>query len=391
MSQTAVSRAKVVVLFEGTWNDNRNPSVITRLYNLLAKSKSLHVHRTMGSGTRGAKPFKRIFGLTGWDTCRIVLNQYWWLSSLARHYNWKLDDFEVYAFGFSRGGFQARVLCEILKLYGLARTKRQAKYHVILYQLMVARLVLRWLKLSSGVRIAYLGLWDAVRTHLSSFIICHEDVDPYINCRHAKAIHESRIFFRPVTCAGASERWFIGAHSDVGWGYKRTSTLGKIAAEWVLEPVWNLLGMNTNRDKLIDSFVNVQALLVNYWFLFHDSSKATINCKGLFPTFSRSIGEPHEIVRAILNVAQTTDIYPIEVRTKMLMTLSKCKKHTRILLSASERKKIYERVEKSREKIRVIFREHGLLKKSESQNEFDRLVDYASYFCKSKGYAEAQG
>lgn len=330
---------KVVVLIEGTGNSGEgNPSAISRLASMLVddKSRGQVVIRVSGSGTHGCSWFKWICSITGWDSGWIVsrlLRRIHDVTNKLPH----TEDVHFYIFGFSRGAYQA--LCLAAKLCG---------------------------EMKSWPLIKYIGLLDAVKSVLGTRNSLGFKLPDSANGRHAVAIHEYRRKFKPIMlvedCAKGhlEEKFFIGAHSDVGWAYNgkrneksrlhflhcgnfrcrynraHTKLAGKIALSWILSPVKNdllfkdslsqdectAMMMEDTPQTLLD-YINLSQL---FSFIIHNSIYEASNLWGYLSAKSRCIkgteaqirARLHFSARAVFDMLNSHIVQSVIVRIPML-------------------------------------------------------------------------
>ncbi len=255
----------IVVCLDGTNNQfgDRTTNAV-KLYRVCQKipDKQL-VYYHPGLGTMGgpsaltfaARLFTRGLGLAfGYGLSQVVADAY---TFVANCYS---DGDQLYVFGFSRGAYMARVLCAIIKLYGLVRPGDTA---VVPYMIRLAkrqqpegsihrdtaeaqfRIAAHFKKtFSRPCGPKFLGIWDTV-TSVGWFgnplAVPYTAVNPDIaTVRHAVSIDERRAFYRQNLWRGADpgqcrEVWFAGVHSDVGGGYAESDNgLSQITLEWML-------------------------------------------------------------------------------------------------------------------------------------------------------------
>ncbi len=282
----------IVILFDGTSNEiTANRTNILRLYGCLEKTPKQVVFYDPGVGTFGAESSFRfvrkateIWGLaTGAGLGRNVLEAYRFL----------LDTYEkgdrIYIFGFSRGAYTARVLAGFLHSLGLINHTQLNLLHYAFrtYKgiggkgtsaiteddpafegMRHYRRALR----PTPVPIAGLGLFDTVASvievirlvpRLRAHAFTHQNPS-VAACRHAVALHERRVMFRPQlwpedqpvasedgeTPQDAKEVWFSGVHGDVGGGYPEAdSALAKVPLHWMIEET-RAWGLRYNNDVI---------------------------------------------------------------------------------------------------------------------------------------------
>jgi uncharacterized protein (DUF2235 family) len=200
-------------------------------------------------------------------------------------YEWLIDQYEagdeLFIFGFSRGAYAARSLaglitkCGLLKSGGALGVKQlYARYRHsdadTIWHLwetrdsgkdLEERLLLKY---SQRVPIKVVAVWDTVGAlglpfgnipgiSRSSFGWLHTGLRvPIENAYHAMAIDEHRRAFSPTlwtvrkpkdpnaiaptprTLASVEQRWFVGAHANVGGGYP-SDLLAQIPLRWMMK------------------------------------------------------------------------------------------------------------------------------------------------------------
>jgi hypothetical protein len=167
---------KFVLLFEGTGNHDANPSAMGRLYDMLEDNRTQRKHIVSGSGTHGFCMWRLLGRAFGYDAFDVVLKQYQWLTAHVVQMGLDSSRVEIYAFGFSRGGYQARLFCDILTRFGIPSQVKECKKYVRKYWLTLLRFIPReYYKLSTNIRfekmIRYVGLIDPVRALIPGFIL----------------------------------------------------------------------------------------------------------------------------------------------------------------------------------------------------------------------------
>lgn len=199
--------------------------------------------------------------------------------------NWSPGD-EIFIFGFSRGAAQARSLCRFIEWVGGFPEKSDVYYSTHLYSRYLERYgkgsgAQFWeernekrrredrplLRPIQRATIRYLGVWDTVLALGSRFklrgrataekVAFHTPESPPENVdriRHALAIDESRHDFRPEIFARAKDghdvqqRWFVGAHSNVGGGLADDS-LANLALRWLIDEA-SEVGLDVDEEFL---------------------------------------------------------------------------------------------------------------------------------------------
>lgn len=260
---------RVALFLDGTWNSLNDNTNVWRLKSLCAQSPEQKVYYSVGVGTqRGEKISGGAFG--------IGINE-----EVIAAYEWLVENYEpndrIFIFGFSRGAFTARSLagfiskCGLLKagsplslnqLYGRYRKGVVASIRA-LEQRDDADLPReeRWLKkYSQAIPIWFQGVWDTVGTlgvpipffpRVSRSDFSFLETDLRINntyAFHALAIDEHRSAFSPTLWTKTTnkvgdnfpprdfshveQRWFAGAHANVGGGYE-DDLLAQAPLKWI--------------------------------------------------------------------------------------------------------------------------------------------------------------
>lgn len=277
----AAATKDIFVFFDGTQNTDESNTNVYRLYQLVSQdTKAPSAKYFPGVG---AMRFRLLGSAFGKDMESKILDGYTYIAQ-----NYRPGD-RIFIFGFSRGAHEARSLAGLISYAGVQPTdssERELKSRGNrILELVKSKtdedFVERWgswksadgpllgdeIKTSLGINtlpaeIEFLGAWDTVPG--SSFLHygpCKEkenrrDGDRYKTdsyppikaIAHAVALDEKRSKFRPLLICDAidstrktiiSEKWFPGAHSDVGGGYKEGQGLTNISLNWMLEKLAN--------------------------------------------------------------------------------------------------------------------------------------------------------
>ena len=247
---------RLAIFVDGTWNVPENNTNVWRLKQLTMRNDDQLVHYHRGIGTDRTN---RIRGAFGKGINASVRNCYEWL---VENYQ---DGDAIFVFGFSRGAYIARSLAGFLERCGLLRpgcpmTVREVFEHYRTvapvtprerWPLTTDEWLVRW---SRTVPLEVLGIWDSVRyldipvADVRGFSRSQNQfhvVEPFLAVRHtyhALAIDEHRPAYRhelmriPAEAAaiGATlnQTWFVGAHSNVGGGY-RGDLLSMVPLAWM--------------------------------------------------------------------------------------------------------------------------------------------------------------
>jgi uncharacterized protein (DUF2235 family) len=260
----------LALFFDGTWNTPGSETNVVRLFRLTAARHAFRGHLLRGSAIKDeahssdeANQLKYyhkgvgttwrswfLGGMFGSGLSKNIRDGLEWLST---HYR---PDDQIFLFGFSRGAYTARSLVGLIRKCGVPKwqdgvsTKTSIKglvataYHIYREgqwsvdgtQADCFRRTFSWPNLS----IKFVGVWDTVGAlglpmheilFGSDFYRFHDTQLSGIvaNAFHAIAIDEHRPDFAetmwdvskaPSAAQRVEQRWFPGAHADVGGGYK---------------------------------------------------------------------------------------------------------------------------------------------------------------------------
>jgi uncharacterized protein (DUF2235 family) len=268
---------KLLPMFlDGTWNKPDDNTNVWRVSQLVSDTDAVgNVQKAYYHTGVGTKPFERIRG----GAFGEGLN-----ANIQHAYQWLMSNYEdmdkIYLFGFSRGAYTARSLAGLIGKCGLLlpgsifsvpqtfERYKQGKDVPALYELVSPRyegprtdedkLLIQESRL---VDIEFIGVWDTVgalgvpgllgRFWRKSYYF--HSTNPSVRYKHmyqALAIDENRADYQaalwtlfrpkdgpvPTLRAGQTleQRWFIGAHCNVGGGY-RNDALAQIPLAWMLD------------------------------------------------------------------------------------------------------------------------------------------------------------
>lgn len=248
------NRQRLAVLFDGTWNDHADQTNVYRLAcSLHDYDGGIRQHFFYDPGVGTGKWDRLRGGLTGYGLDRNLREGYDWL---CRRY---ADGDEIFLFGFSRGAFTARSLGGMIRKCGLLRIStpklldealklyRDTDCHPDGEKCKAFRA-----RYSREVNIDLIGVWDTVGALGVPGLVFtkkkynwHDTELSKIVKRayQALALDEHRAAYASVpwtTPDGrlkpehleVEQRWFIGAHANVGGGYP-DQALADIALEWM--------------------------------------------------------------------------------------------------------------------------------------------------------------
>jgi uncharacterized protein (DUF2235 family) len=279
---------RIALFLDGTWNTVNDNTNVWRMKSLCAINTAQVCYYSAGVGTQhGERLSGGMFGL-GLDA--EVIQAYEWLME-----NYTLGD-RIYVFGFSRGAFTARSLSGFISKCGLlkagapvslnqlyARYRKGAAVNTIRalknHPPAILSIEDQWLKeYSMDIPIFFQGVFDTVGALGVPFgnipIISRSnysflDTDLRINndrAYHALAIDEHREAFAatlwtktvvrgadtypPRPLDEVEQRWFVGAHADVGGGYEN-GLLAQIPLKWLMDKA-QLHGLSFKDSVVID-------------------------------------------------------------------------------------------------------------------------------------------
>lgn len=271
-------KKRIVLFFDGTRNVAKSGTNVTRLYDKVVKAGkgADGMPQTAiyfkGVGTRTTDLFTG--AAFGRGVSRNVRNGY---ETLRNHFN--AGD-EIWLFGFSRGAFTARSLAGFIAQYGVLPEESSLDVHQLygdyreiqqsrpIYFLTderaqpLSEFEKALVEESRVTRIKFTGVWDTVGTigvpwgnirRISASENRFFELDPravYDECYQALAVDEERPHYRPILWKSFvpgekvdspvwpekprfEQRWFVGAHSNVGGGYKNPSDLYKVSLKWM--------------------------------------------------------------------------------------------------------------------------------------------------------------
>ena len=285
-------KKRLAVFLDGTWNNVESDTNVWRLKSLCAPTSTdgtpqLAYYEIGVNGFLG--------GVFGKGLDQDIIDAY---ERLIEQYS---RDDEIFIFGFSRGAYTARSLagfiakCGLLKagsplgvrqLYNrYRRTDAKTIWALIDAQehgtLGDPTIEEKWmLKYSMAVHIKLVGVWDTVGA-LGIPIFSIQGISrstlgflstglrrPIDNGFHALAIDEHRRAFSPTLwsvrhstvpdpevppprpLSSVEQRWFVGAHANVGGGYD-SDLLPQIPLRWLMKKA-SLYGLSFRTDVDLD-------------------------------------------------------------------------------------------------------------------------------------------
>ncbi|AFJ02639.1 hypothetical protein Q7C_1490 [Methylophaga frappieri] len=250
-----MNKQRLIVLFDGTWNDPEDQTNVYRLSRQIHDyDGEIHQRFFYDPGVGTSKLSRFLGGTFGYGLSENLRQGYEWLVK-----RYSAGD-EIWVFGFSRGAYTARSLVGMIRKCGLLhitkpkllddaeklyRNKEAAPDSDECKQFRATY--------SREVKIHFIGVWDTVGalgipgTNLSEYgkYSWHDTELSSIVERayHAMALDEFRAVYdvalwtspegttKPSQLA-LEQRWFIGAHANVGGGYG-ADPLADISLAWM--------------------------------------------------------------------------------------------------------------------------------------------------------------
>jgi uncharacterized protein (DUF2235 family) len=285
------TQKRAALFLDGTWNNVDDNTNVWRMKSLCAKSPEQLVYYSAGVGTQSGEHISG--GMFGIGINEEVTTAYQWL---VEHYE---TDTQVFIFGFSRGAFTARSLAGFISKCGLLKPGSPVSVKQLYerYRKGTATSVLalgkmpelglsredQWVKeYSRPIPIWFQGVWDTVGAlgvplpcipKISRADFAFLETDLRINnthAYHALAIDEHREPFAPTlwtkstpkhgetypsrTLDKVEQRWFVGAHANVGGGYEN-DLLAQIPLDWLMKKAIEH-GLVFNDNVVIDGDEN---------------------------------------------------------------------------------------------------------------------------------------
>lgn len=260
---------RIVICSDGTWSSadrerdgERAPTHIPRLAEAVARADSpdaeQRVYYGPGVGSEGNWLYRWFAGATGWGLSDNLKDAY---RFVAEHYE---PGDELYLFGYSRGAFTVRSLAGMIDTSGVLRHEFADRVDEA-FDLYKSRSPLKRPDATEAVGfrrrfawadrtpIRFIGVWDTVgalgnplmlhSSPLSRRVQFHDtQLGPTVRCAyHALAIDEQRRHFKAARWRlhpdardqTMEQRWFVGAHADVGGG-SRNEGLSDLTFDWMV-------------------------------------------------------------------------------------------------------------------------------------------------------------
>jgi uncharacterized protein (DUF2235 family) len=258
---------RLIVCFDGTWNrpDNnadlaaRVETNVCRFYESIPSGKASggDVQQKWYDKGVGTNWYDRVAGGTfGIGIDQKIREGYQWLAE--NYPAADSSDIGVFILGFSRGAYTARSLVGMIRNCGLLLPEnahriadayalyRQRDESADTDQAQAFRN-----RYSREIKIKFLGVWDTVGAlgiplpalqwlNAKEYAFHDTELSGIVqNAAHATAIDEFRVDYQVTLWApvvkpdqDVEQRWFIGAHADVGGGYE-SRLLSDITLAWM--------------------------------------------------------------------------------------------------------------------------------------------------------------
>jgi uncharacterized protein (DUF2235 family) len=318
---------RIALFLDGTWNTVNDNTNVYRMKSLCVAAADQLRYYSAGVGTQYGE--RLIGGMFGYGLDAEVIQAYEWLIEHFVHGD------QVFLFGFSRGAYTARSLAGFISKCGMLtvgaplslkqlydRYKRgSVPFSILHLQTMPdedLQLEDRWLKkYSQPIPIWFQGVWDTVGGlgvpfgHIPLVSRANYgwlETDLRINdthAFHALAIDEHREAFAPTlwkktevegeasypprTLEAVEQRWFVGAHADVGGGYP-DGLLAQVPLLWLMQKA-KTHGLVFKSDIAIDGDEN-QATIHDS---FKDMAAGIYRAYKLFRPYHRAIGAAPQV------------------------------------------------------------------------------------------------
>ena len=268
----------LALFFDGTWDNARNRTNVVELYDLTVATRQFRgAFHEMVQEEAGTEPtaeavqrveqikyYHQGVGVSWGEKIRGGAFGYGLSENIKEGYLWLAQHYQpgdaIYVFGFSRGAYTARSLVGLIRKCSILKqaSKDGVKKAYDIYRNKAAlpdgpeasafRASAGW----PDVKVKFIGVWDTVGAlgvplhHVwfsSDYYRWHDtDLSGIVeNAYHALALDEHRPPFAatlwskdkiPAPGQNVEQRWFAGAHGDVGGGYS-DGKLQQIPLRWI--------------------------------------------------------------------------------------------------------------------------------------------------------------
>jgi uncharacterized protein (DUF2235 family) len=337
------NKKRIAIFLDGTWNEPGDNTNVWRMKLMVADRGPDEIEQRTyydtGVGTKWYERFRGGAFATGLS--KNVREAYQWLME---HYN---DGDEVFVFGFSRGAYTARSLTGMIAKCGLlqpgapmpviqvferyARGQEATPLWTLEFQKKYKgrtdfSLEEKWLlEYSTRIDIQFIGVWDTVgtlgipignikgisrrsmyyhHTRLSKIfkntfqvLAIDEHRKPYRPSLWSKFIPKPKDGEGPVVEADADpeqddphieQRWFAGAHSNIGGGY-RNDPVAQVPLAWLQQKAKEA-GLHFSHEIELDGTEHLFPLVDS----FKQFLKGFYRILRLGKRYYRTIGLPRE-------------------------------------------------------------------------------------------------
>jgi len=324
---------RIAVFLDGTWNTVNDNTNVWRMKSLCAVGPDQICYYSAGVGTQHGERLSG--GMFGYGLDDEVIQAFEWLIE-----NYNPGD-RIYIFGFSRGAFTARSLSGFISKCGLLkpgvpislkqlydRYRKGAAVNTIraLINHPPDKLSLedQWLKkYSMDIPIFFQGVYDTVgalgvpfgnipiisrsnysfletdlrinndRAYLAMSIDEHREA--FAPTLWTKTVEKGVDTYAPRPLDQVEQRWFVGAHADVGGGYQN-GLLAQIPLRWLMQKAQSH-GLIFKESVDVDGDENQAPIHDSFATMAGGLYRA---CK-LWRPYHRTIGTP-----AVVSGAKTT-------------------------------------------------------------------------------------
>lgn len=251
-------KKRLILFFDGTWNDPEDQTNVFRLSTRVCDKDGDIEQRFFYDPGVGTSQWSRLRGgAFGFGLSQNLREGYEWL---AKRY---ADGDEIWVFGFSRGAYTARSLVGMIRKCGLLNIvtpslmdKAEALYRDKNEKPDGANCSSFKEYYSCRPRIHFLGVWDTVGalgvpgtfySEKGKFAWHDTELSGTVDrAYHAIALDEYRAAYdvclwtsktgeKKSNNMDVEQRWFIGAHANVGGGYGRDDKLADIPLHWMIQ------------------------------------------------------------------------------------------------------------------------------------------------------------
>jgi len=302
---------KLAVLFDGTWNTIKDRTNVIRLAELIAA--------TSRDGSEQIPPFyDKGVGTHALDRLSGGVFGYGLSENIRDGYRWLADHFqpgdELFLFGFSRGAYTARSLAGLIRKCGILHSADMSLIHQA-YDLYRDKDIhpdspeatAFRASFAQETRIRFIGVWDTVGSlgipatgvpFSRDFYEWHDtELSKIVDyAYHALALDEHRKDFAPAVWTlrkpeniDVEQRWFVGAHSNVGGGY-RNDPLPNLALAWLQQKAKDA-GLGFKVDVAVNNQDALATINDSYSEFMFGLYKRFKGGKRHYRTFGRGVNE----------------------------------------------------------------------------------------------------